>query len=201
MLVILRLTLAGLAICCTAAAFGQDRNWENLPSFDQLREEYGQRDDFFKICEIDRPTKSVATALNEKDWRAAIDLGMPWLQSCPVDIRIHYFTAIALRESDRRVESETHLAWVDGLMRSIVASGDGETAATAYVTISVAEEYDALFLFGLTPKSQSLVEADEPVDAFEAENKDGETFTVYFTPRAHFERLDRSLFGADGPDE
>lgn len=75
-------------------------------------------------------------------------------------------------------------------MESILSSGDGKTPETAYVTVSVSEEYDVLFLFGLEPTGQVLIPGEVLVDELTATNEQGEEFTIYFNPAAHFFRLE-----------
>ena len=86
-------------------------------------------------------------------------------------------------------EARIHAKWVDGLMRSVMASGSGKSADDPFVTISVTEEYDLLFMFELTPTNQALMDTDPPVDRFDVVTRGGDKTTVYFYPKAHFERL------------
>jgi hypothetical protein len=65
-------------------------------------------------------------------------------------------------------------------------SGDGRSADSAYVTISIAEEYEVLSAFGLSAKSQSVVNG---CDLFVVEDEDGEEHAIYFFPELHWKRL------------
>jgi hypothetical protein len=78
-------------------------------------------------------------------------------------------------------------------MDDLVSSGDGKTAETAYEVVSVAEEYDAVYVFGLTVKSQALVSSDSPRDLITAIDEDGKEVSIYFNPAAHFARLAKML--------
>lgn len=97
-----------------------------------------------------------------------------------------------LLELERPAESKVHELWFRGLISSVLESGDGRTPETAYVTISVPEEYAVVAAFGLRSVSQSLV-AEPAVDAITVEDQNGERSTIYFNPAAHFERLAREL--------
>ncbi len=80
-------------------------------------------------------------------------------------------------------------------MDSVVASGDGQNTETAYEVISIAEEYDALMMFGLEKKSQALIPGPVMYDEITATTEDGQEVRIYFNPAAHFKRLDRMLGG------
>ncbi len=137
--------------------------------------------------------QSMVEAMNNGQWEAAANQGLNWLDRCPVDIRAHHYTGIALTKLGREQEGQDHFRWAEGLMDSIVASGDGKTPETAYVTISVAEEYDALYFFGLERKSQALVSGPIMCDLITALNDKGEEVSIYFNPAAHFARLAKML--------
>lgn len=70
----------------------------------------------------------------------------------------------------------------EGLLKSIVASGDGKSPKTAYKVISIPEEYMALWYLGLASGNQSLsTEEGITCDVFEVKNRrDGEKSKVYF---------------------
>lgn len=163
--------------------------WDESPDFSELRRVWGDADNFAELCEAGRPLNGMIEKMNAEQWESAAAMGLRWLEQCPVDIRGHYFTAVSLEESGRDQDAEAHYRWTKGLMDSLVASGDGESPETAYVTISVAEEYDALYFFGLEKKSQTLISGPIMCDLLTATNEEGKTFRIYFNPAAHFVRL------------
>ncbi|HXP75499.1 MAG TPA: DUF4919 domain-containing protein [Stellaceae bacterium] len=68
-----------------------------------------------------------------------------------------------------------------GLIHSIMDSGDGKTQQTAYVVISVDEEYSILRVLGLKPGRQSLVQGDgHKFDQLDATKPDGQTQSLFF---------------------
>lgn len=164
-------------------------DWTETPDYYQMRQKIGWDENFFSICQKDRPLKAMTGAMNDKQWEKAADQGLNWLNRCPIDMRAHYYTGIALSELGREQEAKDHFRWTKGLMDSLVASGDGKTPETAYVTISVAEEYDVIYFFGLKLKSQSLVSSSVMCDLLTVENDKGEEISIYFNPAAHFARL------------
>ena len=163
-------------------------DWMELPDFDELRLSYGERDDLMEACERDRPLREAFEALEARDWQTVIQLSDSWLARCMVDIDFHHLRAVALAELERTSESAQQLRWRDGLVDSVLRSGDGKTAETAWIVISVREEYSILREFGMQRKSQALTR--ERLDKIEAE-LDGEIVTLFFNPEAHFRRLER----------
>lgn len=168
-------------------------DWSEDPDYSALRNDMGWSDDFSDRCEFDRPLGDMVAKLESELWDDAASIGLTWLNQCPVDMRAHYYTGIALAESGKEADSENHFRWLEGLLHSLVSSGDGETPETAYVTISIAEEHDALYFFGLEIKSQALISGPVMCDLITATNDDGEEVLLYFRPDAHFSRLSKLL--------
>ena len=155
--------------------------------FARLRTEYGDRKDFSDLCERERPLNHLAELIAQQRWDEILVVSQPWLQKCPVDIDAHLATAIALKELGSPLESQHHVRWFRGLVDSILASGDGRTAQTAFVVISVPEEYSLLRALRMRPTGQSL----EPgwIDRLSFVSDKGATGVMYFNPAAHFRRL------------
>jgi hypothetical protein len=190
--------LLGLAFGCSSAGPPPPpppRDWSEPVDFTALRAEYGSRDDFSAVCEDERPFAQLAEQARTKDWNNMIATTGVWLESCPIDIDAHFFRAVALKEVGRNEESDLHVEWYKGLVESVLASGDGRTPQSAWVVISVPEEYSILRAMRVKRVGQKLV--DGHIDALEVERRDGQHITVYFDPRAHFERLRRRLQDAD----
>lgn len=166
----------------------QTIDWSAPTNFGQLRHDYGWRDDYDAVCGAGRPSEKLADSVVAREYQKTVDLTTEWLQQCPVDIMAHLYRSFALAGLGRSAEAATHKKWVKGLLDSIFASGDGKTAETAYVTISVPEEYAVLGSLNLRVKRQSLV-ANPLRDALTVTAEDGSERTIYFNPEAHFARL------------
>jgi uncharacterized protein DUF4919 len=154
--------------------------------FDRLRAEFGGRSDFVELCERDRPLHRLAELVTQKDWSAILVTSEPWLQRCPVDIDAHLIRAVALKELKRFTESEHHLNWFRGLVDSVLTSGDGRTPQTAFVVISVAEEYSILRVLRVRPKRHATLSSG--IDELVVEI-DGVAGILYFNPAAQARRL------------
>lgn len=84
------------------------------------------------------------------------------------------------REQLRDLETKYRAA-ADGLLQSILASGDGKTEDTAYRVITISEEYLLIWYFGCIRLEQSLVaHGDKKLDALRVRDKDGNERTIYF---------------------
>lgn len=165
-------------------------DWSAPVDFGHLRAAYGERADFFQVCENGRSERTWFELVSNARWEDVLTLSRAWLSHCPVDIDAHLVTAAALTKLSRENEAEPHTRWFRGLVGSVLASGDGRTPETAWVVISVAEEYSVLRALRLDIKKQALVE--HKIDALTVESPSG-TGTVYFDPAAHFRRLTREL--------
>ena len=178
-----------LISCIAPLSAAQDSiDWSQLPNFDELRSSFADISDFASRCGLygypdDDEVESLWT---DGDLESASVLALEKLKDCPVDIHGHIRLNVILQELGREDEAALHLEWAYGLMDTIVASGDGNTSETAYVTISIAEEYAILKAFALKKKSQSLL-GDR--DVFLAEDRDGNEHHIYFFPEAHWKRL------------
>ena len=64
-----------------------------------------------------------------------------------------------------------------GLIGSVLKTGDGKTQESAFVTISVDEEYAILYALGLQRRSQSLVGNR---DRFLVTNDSGDEHVIFF---------------------
>ena len=84
-------------------------------------------------------------------------------------------------------------AWNKGLLESVLHSGDGRSPETAWVAISIREEYSTLSALGFVVQRQALVNGD--IDEMSVE-KNGTTDTLYFNAAASLRRM-RRRFGED----
>jgi len=191
---------AAVALACVAGCATQPQkssaaalapaNVPDVAELGRLRAEYGGRKDFDELCYSRNTIEQISLLSDAGQWNEVLALSQPWVERCPVDIAARLVTAAALKKLGREAEAQEQLAWYRGLIDSILVSGDGKTPATAYVVISIREEYSVLYDLGLRPTEQALL--DGGIDAVKAESKSG-TSTVYFNPAASFRRLRTDL--------
>jgi hypothetical protein len=120
-------------------------------------------------------------ALHEDRWAAVIETGNQVLAQNYLDIDAHMFVAYAFEKSRQPEKAAPHRTVGDGLMRSILASGNGRSFETAFVVISVEEEYAVLRHYRLASGKQSLVTAEgHSYDVLTAHTDSHEEATVFF---------------------
>lgn len=168
-------------------------SWDSPPDFKALRETYGLRSDFSKLCDREYPVKKITSAYDEGNFKEGVDLGAAWLSHCPVDSRIHTLVGYGFHKLGDEKSAEMHVRWSIGLVQSILNSGDGKTPKTPFVTISIPEEYAVLNRLELQPKNQALLMGPPMLDAITAVDADGSEKTIYFNPALHFVRLEAML--------
>ena len=169
--------------------------WTDPVDFLALREAYGARIDFRARCEDGEAAKAAAEALVAQRFDEVVDLTSDPLRRCPVWSQLHLWRSAALRQLGRNIEADLHRRWFVSLTDSILASGDGKTAQTAYVTISTTEEYAVLTRLGLEPKQQALINGPPMLDLITAVDTSGRSVSVYFDPAWHFVRLIHEVTG------
>lgn len=168
-------------------------SWDSSPDFKALRETYGLRSDFSKLCEKEYPVKKITSAYDEENFKEGVDLGVAWLSHCPVDSRIHTLVGYGFHKLGDEKSAEIHVRWAIGLVQSILSSGDGKTPKTPFVTISIPEEYAVLNRLELQPKNQALLMGPPMLDAITAVDAGGSEKTIYFNPALHFVRLEAMI--------
>jgi hypothetical protein len=89
-----------------------------------------------------------------------------------------------------RAGAARYRAAYEGLVKSVLASGDGSSCATAYRVISINEEYEVLLWLKLTPSDQALVQEGARVcDAFKATADDWTERQLHFDISGYFGKM------------
>jgi hypothetical protein len=100
--------------------------------------------------------KEIDAAIAAENWTRALELVIVLLEKNYVRIRSHINAFIVYDKKGEPERARYHRAFVDGLFRSIVTSGDGRSPETALVVINTEEEYAVIGLSGLQPGGQAL---------------------------------------------
>jgi hypothetical protein len=131
----------------------------------------------------DRKTQEeMAQALDKKEYDKAIQLTEKLLKTKYVDLKAHSVAHRAYTALGKADKAKFHRWVFDGLVQSILKSGDGKTTATAYVVIATDEEYVVLGELGIRRTSQALMEEKgqkfDRMDGIDQKSK--ERVTLYF---------------------
>jgi hypothetical protein len=126
--------------------------------------------------------RKMFAALHKDQWAAVIETGNQVLAQNYLDIDAHMFVAYAYEKSHEPEKAAPHRTVGNGLMKSILASGNGRAFETAFVVISVEEEYAVLRHYRLSSSKQELITAGgHSYDVLTAQTGDThEEATVYF---------------------
>lgn len=126
--------------------------------------------------------KKMFDALHDDQWAAVIETGNQVLAQNFLDIDAHVLVAYAYEKSHQPEKAALHYMMGNGLLKSILASGDGRSIETAFVVISVDEEYSVLRHHHLRSETQDLVNAlGHSYDVLTAQTGDThQQVTVYF---------------------
>jgi hypothetical protein len=122
------------------------------------------------------PARESLLKLYETDPKNFISKSGEWLKKCPVDAKVHLMLAGLLLKAGDTEGHFYHRLMYYGLTTSIVASGDGKTAKTAYKVISIDEEYTVMNHIGAKLTSQTLKDS---CDVMQVEIE-GTPRTLYF---------------------
>jgi hypothetical protein len=136
-------------------------------------------------------------AIEKKDFATALQLATNVLKTNYVDWAAHLVAYRAYTELKNDEQAKFHKYVCEGLIRSILRSGNGRSASAAYVVISIDEETAVLGALGIQSTRQILLsEGDAKIDRIEGtEEKTAKNVTLYFnvtTPMNWLERQKRS---------
>jgi len=150
--------------------------------FKQLRFSYMESPERHQAKDTDEQKKAMFEALKKKDYAKAVHNADVVLEQEFIDLDAHRVEQIACEGLQDEQKARFHEAVARGLLKSILDSGDGKSAATAYVVISVHEEYIVLQVLGLRPSGQSVVHLDgHSYDVLETKKQDsGAGVKLYF---------------------
>jgi Domain of unknown function (DUF4919) len=117
------------------------------------------------------------------------------LQQNYVDINVHFAAYRAYSELKMLDKAKFHHYLFDGLIRSILTSGDGKSVATAYVVISSEEIYAVLDATGLRRVSQeSVKENGRNCDLIVArDDKANKEYRVFFNIDRQLDWLSKNV--------
>lgn len=195
------------ALCCAPPSSIQEAG---QPAFDALLERVKKEDPKVDFAALrmaftrtpgytpyagSRPDRdAMRAAFEQKDHDKALALAQKVLQKNYVDLDAHLIALRAFTEKKDQEKAKYHRYVLQGLLDSILKSGDGKSPATAFVVISTDEVYAALGALGVRRMSQALMKKDgHSYDRMEGTDRDGKRVTLFFNIDQQMEWLGRSL--------
>jgi hypothetical protein len=148
--------------------------------FGTLRRAYFEALQANRLTALDRDIEArLGAALGEAKWDEVVKLADAILKSYFTRIRAHMLKAYAQDKLGQ--DPHFHATVAHGLLDSILATGDGNSEATAYHVLFVEEEYDVLMHRRLRRDRQDLIAVNgRHFDLLSARNADGRTVHVWF---------------------
>ena len=125
-------------------------------NFTELRNSFYESPDYHPNTPM-MTYRPLNAAIAQKNYEEALKIAESVLAKNFVELNAHMAAQIAYQETGNTERAEFHKFMVDGLLNSIRSSGDGKTTDTAFVVISINEEYGLFKSLGLRPIRQSLV--------------------------------------------
>jgi len=162
---------------------GKSTDWSKEVNFDDIRDKFIGKNIIHRCSPLRGDPKKLHDFFRkENNWKELVNILLTRLEICPVDMRSHYKIVFALNNLERDEEATQHKGWLQGLINSIIKSGDGKTPETAYRVISVSEEYDFMWVMALQPSSQAYVSTEYGMmDLFEVTDEDGKKEEIYYS--------------------
>lgn len=163
--------------------------------FKELRFAYAETSAYSPYGGDRESRQKMFAALNAKEFDKSIEFAEKILAKNFVEINGNFGAYVAHRELGHADRAAFHKFMVDGLLKSIMSSGDGKSEATAFVVISTDEEYVLFNFMGLRATGQALITKDgHSFDRMTATNpKTSETVTYFFNIDKPFNWLGDSL--------
>lgn len=147
----------------------------------RLRLSYMDSPEYRQAKDTTDAEKAMWTALDAKDFASALKNADEVLESEYVNIDAHFVAYAANAQLGVTDKAEFHRAVFRGLVDSILKSGDGLSPKTAWVVITVHEEYVVFRVLGMQLGQQSVMNVDRHnYDEMKVTDKDGKEHTFYF---------------------
>ena len=125
---------------------------------------------------------ALGDALHGDDLDTALAQVKNLLNTNYLDIEAHISADYIYTRRSETAQATYHRAFARGLIDSIARTGNGRSFETAFIVITLAEEYTLLRMLGLQPQTQQLVQHEE--HWFDVHNvrhgTSGEAIRVYF---------------------
>lgn len=104
--------------------------------------------------------KKAMAAFASKDYAAMLKYAREITEHNIANPDGHFAAMVAYKYLGQPEKQAKEKGFVDAIVKSIVNSGDGKSAKTAYFAVTTSEEYFMLQILGYRPKTQALAHVD-----------------------------------------
>ena len=124
----------------------------------------------------------MVTALRDNDNETALKLANEILEQNYIFPDAHAAAIQAYQNLGQSEEVNYHRYVLNGLIKSIIQSGDGKSPETAFVVVLIEEEYAILAVLGIEHSGQSEMNVDgHSYDVFNGtDSRSGSPVEIYF---------------------
>jgi hypothetical protein len=130
---------------------------------------------------VDQNIGLMMKAVTAGDCNEALESSEKVLKVSFINILAHLVRSACLNKQGELAHAAREDTIISGLRDSIFLSGDGVSAKTAYVVVTLDEERFVLSAKGVQESQQALIEDDgHSYDLIEGKSKDGATRAIYF---------------------
>jgi len=171
------------------------KNGDATVDFRELRIAYTETKEYNPYRSARDERQKMFAALNANQYEQAREFAEIILAQNFLDLNGQFGAFVSYRELGNAPKTTLHKFLFEGLVHSVENSGDGKSPETAFMVISVDEEYVLLNWRGLRATEQSLVNQNGHVyDLMKAVNtKTNETVSYYFNIDKPYNWLGKSL--------
>ena len=133
---------------------------------------YGQYfQDFYKPDVQDADQKSTFKHIKDKEFDKALDAAKKSFETNPLNLKTIYGYAMACNYLKMKSEYNRIMNLYYQLIEVILESGNGRGVKTAFVVMSIDDEYEIIHSMGKTATKQKLI--DNKTDKLKLKNSDG----------------------------
>jgi len=149
--------------------------------YGKLRDAYAASTGYQPYFRGGEDEKTLTQALKASDCGKVLGAANRMLDTNFTNITAHVYAASCAKKLNDESSAQYHRKVALGLLASIARSGNGQAPQSAYVVVSVDEEYAFLSTAGYRIKDQSLVQfGQHECDAMDVIDSNGLQKTIYF---------------------
>lgn len=154
-------------------------------NYSDLRESYTNTTSYRPYTSGERTrVTEIFSLINKQQYQKCLKRTDELLERVFISLGAHYTSVICAKGLQDEEKAYLHEQILEGLLDSILKSGDGKSTQTAFVTYSSDELYTFLHLSGLQAKGQGVVNKEgkvfDAMQVIQANDENSEEFTLYF---------------------